>query len=54
MSPVRSTRSARGNVIVLGHSGIVGNAGTTYPSHGQIDAGDNLTFLNNCIAYLAS
>ena len=41
-----------GNVIVLGHSGIVGNQGTPQPSRGQIDSGDNLTFLNNCIAYL--
>lgn len=42
-----------GNVIVLGHSGIVGNQGTPQPSLGQICSGDNLAFLNNCIAYLA-
>lgn len=41
-----------GNVIVVGHSGITGNEGTADPSQGQIDAADNLTFLNNCITYL--
>jgi hypothetical protein len=43
-----------GKVIVMGHSGIVGNEGTRYPSRGQIGAADNLTFLNNCITYLGS
>jgi len=41
-----------GNVIVLGHSGVAGNAGTNQPSPGQIDAASNLTFLNNCVSYL--
>jgi len=41
-----------GRAIVLGHSGIVGNYGTCKPSPGQIESGDNLTFLNNCITYL--
>lgn len=41
-----------GKVIVLGHSGIVGNYGTCKPSPGQIESADNLTFLNNCITYL--
>lgn len=44
----------QGNVIILGHSGVAGNAGTLQPSPGQIDAGDNLQFLNNCVTYLAS
>ncbi|HYH79125.1 MAG TPA: hypothetical protein VEX86_04990 [Longimicrobium sp.] len=43
-----------GKVIVMGHSGIVGNTGTCSPSAGQIDAADNLRFLNNCITYLGS
>jgi hypothetical protein len=43
-----------GNVIVMGHSGIAGNQGTPFPSHGQIGAADNLTFLNNCITFLGS
>jgi hypothetical protein len=41
-----------GKVIVLGHSGIVGDYGTCKPSPGQIESADNLTFLNNCITYL--
>jgi hypothetical protein len=41
-----------GNVIVLGHSGIAGNNGTINPSPGQIESADNMTFLNNCIAFL--
>ena len=41
-----------GNVIVIGHSGITGDTGTDWPSPGQIGAGDNLTFLMNCVAYL--
>jgi hypothetical protein len=43
-----------GNVIVIGHSGITGNAGTDWPSQGQIDIADNFRFLMNCIAYLAA
>jgi hypothetical protein len=43
-----------GRVIVVGHSGIVGNDGTCAPSAGQIGAADNLRFLNNCITYLGS
>jgi hypothetical protein len=39
-------------VIVLGHSGIAGNAGTPSPSPGQIGFADNQTLLNNCIAFL--
>jgi len=42
-----------GNVIVIGHSGITGNAGTDWPSAGQIEVADNLRFLMNCVAYLA-
>jgi hypothetical protein len=43
----------QGKVIVIGHSGVCGNAGTDYPSQGQIGAADNLTFLSNCVGYLA-
>jgi hypothetical protein len=43
-----------GNVIVIGHSGITANAGTDWPSQGQIDAADNFRFLMNCVAYLAA
>lgn len=43
----------KGNVIVIGHSGITGNAGTDWPSPGQIEVPDNLQFLMNCVAYLA-
>jgi hypothetical protein len=43
-----------GNVIVIGHSGITGNAGTDWPSQGEIDAVDNFSFLMNCVAYLAA
>jgi hypothetical protein len=43
----------KGHLILLGHSGIVGNPGTDWPSPGQIDAGDNKVFLNNCIRFLA-
>jgi hypothetical protein len=43
-----------GNVIVIGHSGITGNAGTYWPSQGQIDFADNFGFLMNCVAYLAA
>jgi hypothetical protein len=43
-----------GNVIVIGHSGITGNAGTDWPSPGEIDAADNFRFLMNCVAYLAA
>lgn len=43
----------QGKVIVIGHSGVCGNAGTDYPSRGQIGMASNLTFLNNCVAYLA-
>jgi hypothetical protein len=50
---VRYTVGA-GNVIVIGHSGITGNAGTDWPSQGQIDAADNFRFLMNCVAYLAA
>lgn len=42
----------RGSVIVIGHSGITGNAGTDWPSPGQIGVADNLKFLMNCVAYL--
>lgn len=42
-----------GRVIVIGHSGIAGNANTDWPSHGEIEAADNLRFLMNCVAYLA-
>lgn len=41
-----------GKVIVVGHSGITGNAGTCVPSAGQIGYADNLAFLDNCLAYL--
>ena len=44
----------KGKVIVLGHSGILGNEGTNYPAPGQIGAGDNETFVNNCVAYLGT
>lgn len=44
----------RGNVIVVGHSGICGDDGTDRPSPGQIGAKDNLRFLMNCVAYLAT
>jgi hypothetical protein len=43
----------KGNVIAIGHSGITGNAGTDWPSAGEIEAPDNLRFLMNCVAYLA-
>lgn len=43
----------KGKIIVIGHSGIAGNEGTSYPSPGQIESGDNLNFLMNCVAYLA-
>jgi hypothetical protein len=43
-----------GNVIVIGHSGIAGNAGTEWPSQGQIGAASNFRFLMNCVAYLAA
>jgi hypothetical protein len=47
----------KGKVIVIGHSGITGNYSNEveyqYPSTGQIDSGDNLKFLMNCVAYLA-
>jgi hypothetical protein len=43
-----------GNVIVIGHSGITGNAGTAWPSQGGIEAGDNFRLLMNCVAYLAA
>ena len=43
----------KGNVIVIGHSGITGSAGTDWPSAGQIEVPDNLRFLMNCVAYLA-
>jgi hypothetical protein len=42
-----------GNVIVIGHSGITGNAGTDWPSQGEIEVADNFRFLMNCVAYLA-
>ena len=42
-----------GRVIVAGHSGIAGNAGTCKPSAGQVEAADNLVFLDNCIDFLA-
>ena len=41
-----------GRIIVIGHSGITGDAGTPLPSQGQIGAADNLTFLMNCVAYV--
>lgn len=44
----------KGNVIVIGHSGICGDDGTNWPSPGQIGAIDNLQFLMNCVAYLAT
>ncbi len=44
----------KGNVIVIGHSGITANTGTDWPSAGQIGAGNNLQFLMNCVAYLAN
>jgi len=43
----------RGKIIVMGHSGITGNKDTPFPSWGQIESGDNLKFLMNCVAYLA-
>ena len=43
----------KGNVIVVGHSGITGNAGTDWPSQGQIEAPDNFRVLMNCVAFLA-
>lgn len=43
-----------GKVIVVGHSGIAGDADTCKPSLGQIESADNLAFLNNCITYLGS
>ena len=43
-----------GKIIVIGHSGITGNYGTPAPSYGQIESGDNLKFLMNCVAYLAA
>ena len=43
----------QGNVIVIGHSGITGNANTCWPSKGQIEFGSNFQFLMNCVAYLA-
>jgi hypothetical protein len=43
-----------GKVIVLGHSGIVANDSTCWPSPGQIGSVNNEQFLNNCIAYLGS
>ena len=43
-----------GNVIVIGHSGITGNAGTDWPSQGEINVADNFRFLMNCVAYLAA
>jgi hypothetical protein len=43
-----------GNVIVIGHSGITGNANTDWPSEGEIGAADNFQFLMNCVAYLAA
>jgi len=43
----------KGKIIVIGHSGITGNYGTPTPSYGQIESGDNLKFLMNCVAYLA-
>jgi hypothetical protein len=43
-----------GKVIVAGHSGITANVNDICkPSPGQIGYADNLTFLNNCIEYLA-
>lgn len=42
-----------GRVIVVGHSGIAANAGTCRPSAGQIEAADNLAFLDNCVDFLA-
>ena len=44
----------KGNVIVLGHSGIFGDNDTCSPSPGQIGSGDNLTFIANCLSYLAN
>jgi hypothetical protein len=41
-----------GNVIVIGHSGIAGNANTDWPSQGQIGYADNFQFLMNCVKYL--
>jgi hypothetical protein len=43
-----------GNVIIIGHSGIMGNAGTDWPSQGEISTADNFRFLMNCVAYLAA
>ncbi|HEY2295413.1 MAG TPA: hypothetical protein VGM86_32320 [Thermoanaerobaculia bacterium] len=43
----------KGKIIVIGHSGITGNKDTPEPSWGQIESGDNLRFLMNCVAYLA-
>jgi hypothetical protein len=43
----------KGKIIVIGHSGITGNQGTPDPSPGQIESGDNLRFLMNCVSYLA-
>jgi hypothetical protein len=44
----------KGNIIVVGHSGICGDANTDWPSPGQIESKDNLQFLMNCVAYLIS
>lgn len=47
-------RFGSGKVIVLGHSGIVADDDTCKPSGGQIGFADNLTFVNNCITFLAA
>jgi hypothetical protein len=44
----------KGHAIVIGHSGIAGDAGSSWPSTGQIGAADNQTFLMNCVSFLAS
>ena len=41
-----------GKIIFMGHSGIVGNDDTGFPSNGQIGSGDNLRFIMNCINFL--
>ena len=42
-----------GKVVVLSHSGIVGDLCTPEPSWGQISAAGNLRFLSNALSYLS-
>lgn len=43
----------KGNIIMVGHSAIIGNEDTPWPSRKQIGAVDNLQFLMDCISNLA-